>query len=193
MSIAALNAESAFSWADLAARSPDESRLAVGAIGLGLLIFGGRSKRLVTAAPGLVLGLIVALVLTQESSARTQTIAALAGGLLGALTASFLQKLALRLAGVVIGAVLAGALAPLFTETSTTPIWVLVAGGVGGALLLPMLVTKTLRILSPLFAAICFSYALGLDADKQLYAIAGFSIAGVFIQRLLEKKTSTTT
>ena len=193
MTIAGLNAESAFSWAELAARSPEESRLAVGAIGLGLLLFGGRSKRLVSAAPGLILGLIVALIVTQEASPSTQTIAALIGGLVGALMASFLQKLALRIAGVVFGVVLAGAIVPLLPESFTSSIWILVGGGILGALLLPMVVAKTLRFLSPFFAAICFAYALGLEADKQLYAIVGFAIAGFFIQRILEKKADSST
>ena len=188
MLLPAVETSTLLSLAHLSASATDEARVVAGILGVLLLLWGPKSKRLVAAAPGILLGALLAASLLSDQSPSTQAIGAAGAGLAGGLVALILQATALRLAGALIGAVSAAAAYPLVGSESLLPWWVPLAGGLAGLLLIPMLFRSTLKLLSPVFGAICLCFAIGLESDQQLFGLIGFSLLGYILQAGLSRR-----
>jgi len=187
MLIASLDLSSLPSWGSLSQGAPNETRAIVGAIGLLLLLFGARSKRLVSAAPGALLGLTAVAILMDDEPVKTQIIAGLAAAAAGGVLALFVQAVALRIAGALVGAITATVVFPL-VSSAALPWWLPLAGALVGAILLPRLFSAAMKILSPILGAMCLTFALGLKDEHQLYGILGITIGAFALQMVLGKK-----
>lgn len=190
MLVPAVETSTLLSLAHLSASATDEARVVAAVLGVLLLLWGPKSKRLVAAAPGILLGALLAASLLSDQSPSTQAVGAAAAGLAGGFVALILQATTLRLAGALIGAVASAAAYPLFEPSTLPPWWIPLAGALAGLLLIPRLFRSTLKLLSPVFGAICLCFAVGLDADQQLFGLIGFSLAGYAVQAGLSRRGS---
>jgi hypothetical protein len=188
MMIATPDFFSLLSWGALAEAAPAETRVVMGAIGVLLILWGTRSKRLVAAAPGALVGLTAVALLLDAEPVKTQLLAGLVAAVAGAILGLMVQAIALRTAGALIGAIAVTAVFPLVSSQSVPPWWLPLAGALAGALVLPRLFSAAMRIMSPILGAMCLSFALGLKDEHQLYGILGFTIAGFALQMVLGKK-----
>src|SRR5260370_8989723 len=106
-------------------------------IGIAILFFGRRLVWLCVAAVGFAVGVEIAPLLVNEPSSLLALLIALAFGVLGALLALFLQKVAIAVLGFLAGGKVATAIAAAFfvhyAQYSTI---VFVIGGIIGAILL---------------------------------------------------------
>ena len=106
-------------------------------IGIAILFFGRKLFWLTVAAVGFAVGVEIAPLLVNESSSLLALLIALVLGLLGALLALFLQKIAIAVLGFFAGGKLATAIAAAFfvhyAQYSTI---IFVIGGLIGAILL---------------------------------------------------------
>jgi hypothetical protein len=106
-------------------------------IGIAILFFGRKLFWLTVAAVGFAVGVEIAPLLVNESSSLLALLIALVLGLLGALLALFLQKIAIAVLGFFAGGKLATAIAAAFfvhyAQYSTI---IFVIGGIIGAILL---------------------------------------------------------
>src|SRR5438105_6915430 len=128
---------------------------AVGAlIGIVILFFGRKLFWLCVAAVGFLAGIELAPHLVNEPSALLQLTVAIVLGLIGALLALFLQKIAIAVVGFLAGGKLAGAIAAAFfvhhAEYSTI---VFVVGGILGAVLILVVFDWALIVVSSLIGA----------------------------------------
>ena len=192
MLLPAIELPTLLSMADLSSAATQEARYVAGGLGVLLLFWGPRSKRLAAATPGILLGSLLAASFLTDKSTSTQAIGTASAGVIGGIASLVLQAMALRLAGVLIGAVTAASIYPMASSDPIMPWWIPIAGAILGLFILPKLFRSTLKLLSPVFAAICLSYALGLDADQQLFGLIGFSVVGYAIQAGLGRKASRT-
>lgn len=182
---------SLLSWEALSNAAPIETRTAMGIMGALLLVWGSRSKRLVAAAPGALLGITVASMFLGDQSLLIQLGGALGAGLAGAVAALLVQSIALRTIGALIGGIGATVIFPLISDQALPPWWLPLAGALLGSILLPRLFNAALSTLSPILGAMCLSFSLGLEESQQLYGIIGFSLLGFAMPFLLKKKAST--
>src|SRR5438874_8392377 len=120
-------------------------------IGAVILFFGRKLFWLCVAAVGFAAGVEIAPHLVHEPSSLMALIIALVLGLIGALLALFLQKIAIAVLGFLAGGKLAGAIAAAFLihygEHSTI---VFLSGGIIGAILLLFLFHWALIVVSSL-------------------------------------------
>lgn len=182
------NISSLLSWDALASHAPVETRIGMGLIGVLLLVWGSRSKRLVSAAPGALLGITAASLVLSDQSAVTQWIGALAAAVAGGVVAMLVQAIALRTAGALIGGIGATAIFPLVSSPGLPPWWLPLVGALVGVFLLPRLFNATMKIMSPILGAMCLTFALEIGQDHQIYGILGFSLLGLALPFLLAKK-----
>jgi hypothetical protein len=179
---------SLLSWDALANAAPLETRSILGLMGILLLVFGSRSTRLVSAAPGALLGITLASLVLSDQSLGVQIGGALAAGVAGGVVAMLVQSIALRCAGALIGGIGATVVFPMLSSQALPPWWLPLAGAIIGGLLLPRLFNAALSILSPVLGAMCLTFALGLEQSHQLYGIVGFSILGFAMPFLFTAK-----
>src|SRR5262252_3956419 len=106
-------------------------------IGVAILFFGRKLFWLCVAAVGFAVGVEIAPLLVSESSSLLALVIALVLGLLGALLALFLQRVAIAVLGFFAGGKLAIAIAAaFFVHYSQHSTIIFVVGGVIGAILL---------------------------------------------------------
>jgi hypothetical protein len=154
-------------------------------IGAVILFFGRRVFWLCVAAVGFAAGVEIAPHLVQEPSPLLALTVALALGLIGALLALFLQKIAIAVLGFLAGGKLAGAIASAFfvqyAEHSTI---IFVVGGIIGAVLLLTLFDWALIIVSSLIGAhlIVYQSAIGLPQSGSIIVFIGLAVIGILVQ-----------
>ena len=106
-------------------------------IGVVVLFFGRKLFWLCVAAVGFAVGVEIAPLLVNESSSLLALLIALVFGVLGALLALFLQKVAIAVLGFLAGGKLATAIAAsFFVHYAQYSTIIFVIGGVIGAILL---------------------------------------------------------
>src|SRR6267154_5152364 len=106
-------------------------------IGVAILLFGRRLFWLFVAALGFAVGLEIAAYFMREPPQWMTLLVALGCGVIGALLAILLQKLAIAIAGFIAGGRIAWALAAAFYIDHMHYGWItFVIGGILGALLL---------------------------------------------------------
>ena len=152
-------------------------------IGIAILFFGRKLFWLTVAAVGFAVGVEIAPLLVNESSSLLALLIALVLGILGALLALFLQKVAIALLGFLAGGKLATAIAAAFfvhyAQYSTI---IFVIGGIIGAILLPAVFGWALIVVSSFIGAYLIQSAIVLPPTGSTLVFIGLAIVGIFVQ-----------
>jgi hypothetical protein len=164
-------------------------RLAVGA---ALLVLGRKLFWLFVAAVGFAAGWTVTSDLLHVQPEWLALAIALAAGVLGALLATFVQKMAIGLAGFLAGAFLATGLVSMLNLAAAPWAWVaFIVGGILGALLLGAAFDWALVGLSSLAGAMLVTNALELSSTMHLLVLVGLFVLGVILQSVLRSGSVT--
>jgi hypothetical protein len=151
--------------------------------GIILLAFGYRVFWLLIGAIGFVAGMTLATWLFPDAPQSVALIAAVGAGLLGAVIALFMQKIA-----VVVGGFLAGGYFVLQLAERTgwavpqMPWLPFVVGGVVGALIVSLLFRWAIIVLSSFTGALLIVHALGATSPWNAALTVILLIAGIFLQ-----------
>jgi hypothetical protein len=162
-------------------------------IGVVTLFFGRKLFWLCVAAVGFAIGVEIAPLLVNEPSSLLALVVAVVFGVLGALLALFVQKVAVAVLGFVAGGKLATAIAAAFfvhyVQYSTI---VFVAGGIIGAILLLALFNWALIVVSSFIGAylIVFQDAIVLPPIGSTIVFIGLAIVGMFVQAASFRRTA---
>src|SRR5436190_7265167 len=152
-------------------------------IGIVILLFDGKLFWLCVAAVGFAAGVEIAPHLVNEPSPLLALTVALVLGLIGALLALFLQKIAIAVLGFLAGGKLAGAIAAAFfvhyAQYSTV---IFLVGGVVGAILLLVLFDWALIVVSSLIGAHLIQSAIVLPASGSTILFIALTIIGILTQ-----------
>src|ERR1043165_112573 len=132
-------------------------------IGVVILFFGRKLFWLCVGAVGFAVGVEIAPLLVNESSSLLALLIALIFGVLGALLALFLQKLAIAVLGFLAGGKLATAIAAaFFVQYAQYSTIIFVIGGIIGAILLLAVFNWALIIVSSFIGAYFIQSAIVL-------------------------------
>ncbi len=154
--------------------------------GGALLVLGRKLFWLFVAAVGFAAGWAVATDLLSVEPDWLALVIAVVVGVVGALVAQFVQRLAIGLAGFLAGAFLALSLVRLLNLEAAWWGWLaLVAGGIVGAVLLGAAFEWALIGLSSLAGALLIVGALDLSSTMHLLVLLGLFVAGVIVQSAL--------
>jgi hypothetical protein len=152
-------------------------------IGAVILFFGRKLFWLCVAAIGFAAGVELAPHLVQQPSALLSLTIALLLGIIGALLALFLQKIAIGVLGFLAGGKLAGAIAAAFfvhyAQRSTI---IFVVGGIVGAILLLVLFSGALIVVSSLIGAHWIQSAIVLPPSGSTIVFIGLAVIGILVQ-----------
>ena len=152
-------------------------------IGIAILFFGRKLFWLTVAAVGFAVGVEIAPLLVNEPSSLLALLIALVLGVLGALLALFLQKIAIAILGFFAGGKLATAIAAAFfvhyAQYSTI---IFVIGGIIGAILLLAVFGWALIVVSSFIGAYLIQSAIVLPPTGSTLVFIGLAIVGIFVQ-----------
>jgi hypothetical protein len=152
-------------------------------IGIVILFFGRKLFWLCVAAVGFAAGVEIAPHLVHEPSSLLALTVAIVLGIIGALLALFLQKVAIAVLGFLAGGKLAGAIASAFLvhygQYSTV---IFLVGGVLGAILLLVLFDWALIVVSSLIGAHLIQSAVVLPATGSTIVFLGLAVVGILVQ-----------
>jgi hypothetical protein len=152
-------------------------------IGVVILFFGRRLFWLCVAAIGFAAGVELAPHLIHEPSPLLALTVALVLGFIGALLATFLQKIAIAVAGFLAGGKLAVAISGAFYAAHTQDFWLtFLIGGIVGALLLLFLFDWALIFLSSVVGAHLIRAAIVLPATGNAILFVVLVLIGVVVQ-----------
>ncbi|MCJ7678681.1 MAG: TMEM198/TM7SF3 family protein [Anaerolineales bacterium] len=158
-------------------------RLLVGGV---LLVLGRKLFWLFVAAVGFAAGWAVSANLLHVQPEWLALLIALVAGVLGALLAQFVQRMAIGLAGFLAGGYLAISLVSLLQLQGSLWGWLaFLGGGILGAVLLAASFEWALIGLSSLAGAMLVTGALKLSSTMHLLVLAGLFVLGVIIQSAL--------
>jgi len=158
-------------------------------VGVVLLFFGRRLFWLFVAALGFAIGLQLAPHLSQNPPLWLSLLLSLGLGLLGALLAIMLQKLAIGIAGFVVGGRVAVALAAaLWVNHAHYSIITFVVGGMIGALLLVALFDWALIIFSAIEGARLIADTVHLPSTGTTLLLVTLAIFGVIVQSAMFRR-----
>ena len=159
---------------------------AVGAlIGIVILFFGRKLFWLCVAAVGFLAGIELAPHLVTEPSPVVELAVALVLGVLGALLAFLLQKIAVAVVGFLAGGKLASAIAAaFFVHYSQYSAIIFVVGGLIGAMLLMFLFDWALIVVSSFIGAnlIALQGAIELPSTGLTIVFWVLAISGILVQ-----------
>src|SRR5213595_2376484 len=164
-------------------------------IGIVILLFGRKLFWLCVAAVGFAVGVEIAPHLVNEPSPLLALTVALVLGLIGALLALFLQKIAIAVLGFLAGGKLAGAIAAAFfvhyAQHSTI---IFVVGGVIGAILLLVLFDWALIVVSSLIGAhlIVYQSTIALPQSGSIILFIGLAVVGILVQAASLRRSGAT-
>ena len=155
-------------------------------VGIALLLFGRRLFWLFVAALGFAIGLQLAPYLSHNPPLWLSLLLSLGLGLLGALVAFLLQKLAIGIAGFLVGGRLALALAAAFlADHAHYSTVTFVIGGILGAILLLALFDWALIIFSSIEGARLIGDAVHLPSSGTTVLIVVLAIFGILVQAMM--------
>jgi hypothetical protein len=161
-------------------------------IGIVILFFGRKLFWLCVAAVGFAAGVELGPHLVHEPSPLLALIIALALGLIGALLALFLQKIAIAVLGFLAGGKLAGAIAAAFlvqyAQYSTV---IFIAGGIIGAILLLVLFDWALILVSSLIGAHLIQCTIVLPPSGSTIVFIGLAVLGILVQAASLRRSQT--
>jgi hypothetical protein len=158
-------------------------------IGLGiiLLIFGRRLFWLFVALVGFLLGMEFSWVILGEQPKWVMLFIGLGTGLIGALLAVLVERVAFALAGFYAGAYLALIGAQSFGVGGNT-ILLFAVGGLIGAVLAALIMDWVIIVLSCLVGSGAVVVSLGLGQTVSLLIFLVLAVAGTFLQtRVMER------
>jgi hypothetical protein len=153
-------------------------------LGAILLLFGRTLYWVFVGIAGFLLGMTLADEYLRSQSEAVQFIAALAAGVIGALLAVFVQRLAFAVGGFFAGGYIALRVAAHFGAAPDDTIW-FVVGGVIGAIIAAMLMDWAIIVLSSLAgAAAIVSGLTGMNMDSNVQSIlfVVLAIVGIVVQ-----------
>ena len=152
-------------------------------IGIVILLFGRKLFWLCVAAVGFAAGVEIAPHLVNEPSPLLALTVALVLGLIGALLALFLQKIAIAVLGFLAGGKLAGAIAAaFFVQYAQYSTVIFLVGGVIGAILLLVLFDWALIVVSSLIGAHLIQSTIMLPPSGSTIVFIALTIIGILIQ-----------
>jgi len=159
-------------------------------IGVVILLFGRKLFWLCVAAVGFAAGVEIAPHLVHEPSPVLALTIALVLGLIGALLALFLQKIAIAVLGFLAGGKVAGEIAAAFLvqymQYSTA---IFLVGGIIGAILLLVLFDWALIVVSSLIGAHLIQSAIVLPPSGSTIVFIGLVILGILVQAASLRRT----
>jgi hypothetical protein len=161
-------------------------------VGIALLILGRKLFWLFVACVGFAVGFTYAQQLRLTQSGLMILVVALVLGLIGALLAIFLERVAIALAGFVAGGYTTMAMMTLFDIEGGQLLWlVYVIGGIIGALLLFFIFDWALIALSSIIGAALIIQQLEFSPTLKMTLFFGLLLAGfVFQTALLRREPS---
>lgn len=152
--------------------APVLARIAAGLLGLLLLLRGARLYRLAVVAPGVLAGAALAVAGAGAlglgpvpTVVAVVVVAIVAGGL-----CALVEKLAVALAGVVVGVGVAQAVAPLVV--ASPPWWAAVLGGLVGLVAFPALWRAVLPLITAALGALALTWAVDLHSSILALGVA---------------------
>jgi hypothetical protein len=152
-------------------------------IGVVILFFGRKLFWLCVAAVGFAVGVEIAPHLVNEPSSLLALLVALAFGVIGALLALFLQKVAIAVLGFLAGGKLASTIAAAFfvhyAQYSTI---IFVAGGIIGAILLLAIFDWALIVVSSFIGAYLIESAIVLPPTGLTLVFLALAVIGMVVQ-----------
>src|SRR5438874_4567530 len=152
-------------------------------IGIVILLFGRKLFWLCVAAVGFAAGVEIAPHFVNEPSPLLALTIALFLGLIGALLALFLQKIAIAVLGFLAGGKLAGAIAAaFFVHYAQYSAIIFLVGGLVGAILLLALFDWALIVVSALIGAHLIQSAIVLPPSGSRTVFIGLAIIGILVQ-----------
>jgi hypothetical protein len=152
-------------------------------IGIVILFFGRKLFWLCVAAVGFAAGVELAPHLVAEPSPLLQLTVAIVLGIIGALLALFVQKIAIAVFGFLAGGKLAGAIAAaFFVHYVQYSAVIFVVGGLIGALLLLTLFNWALIVVSSLVGAHLIQSAIVLPPTGSTIVFLGLAVIGMVVQ-----------
>src|SRR6266498_2666283 len=160
-------------------------------IGVVILLFGRKLFWLCVAAVGFAAGVEIAPHVVHDPSSLMALIIALVLGLLGALLALFLQKVAIAVLGFLAGGKLTGAIAAAFlVHYAQYSAIIFVVGGIIGAILLLVLFDWALIVVSSLIGAHLIESAIVLPPSGSTILFIGLAIIGIMVQATSLRRSS---
>jgi len=157
-------------------------------IGVVVLFFGRKLFWLCVAAIGFAAGVELAPHLVQDPSALLSLTIALLLGIIGALLALFLQKIAIAVFGFFAGGKLGGAIAAaFFVHYAQYSAVIFVVGGLIGALLLLTLFDLALIVISSLIGAHLIQSAIVLPPAGSTIVFLGLAVIGMLVQASMRR------
>ena len=152
-------------------------------IGAVILFFGRKLFWLCVAAVGFAAGIEIAPHLIHEPSPLLALTVALVLGLIGALLALFLQKIAIAVVGFLAGGKLAGAIAAaFFVQYAQHSTIIFLIGGILGAIFMLTLFDWALIVISSLIGAHLIQSAIVLPASGSTILFMGLAVVGILVQ-----------
>src|SRR6059036_2780587 len=160
-------------------------------IGIVILLFGRKLFWLCVAAVGFAAGVEIAPHLVHEPSPLLALTVALVLGLIGALLALFLQKVAIAVLGFLAGGYLAGAIAAAFFIHSAQYYTIIfLVGGFIGAILLLAVFDWALIVVSSLIGAHLIQSAIVLPPTGSTLVLIGLAVLGILVQAAWFRRTA---
>jgi hypothetical protein len=160
-------------------------------IGVVILFFGRKLFWLCVAAVGFAVGVEIAPQLVHEPSTVLALVIAIVFGVLGALLALFLQKVAIAVLGFLAGGKLASAIAgAFFVHYAQYSTIIFVVGGIIGAILLLALFDWALIVVSSFIGAYLIQSAIVLPPTGSTLVFVGLAIVGIFVQAASFRRTA---
>jgi hypothetical protein len=160
-------------------------------IGGALLLAGRRLFWLFVGAAGFVVGLEVGARYFPTQTELVQVVIALIAGILFAILAILVQRIAVAIAGFLIAGYLFTNIIELFAANLETWYWLpFVIGGIIGAILVSVLFDWALIVLSSLAGAAIITQALALSGAVGIGVILALTAVGVIIQASTDRKVT---
>ncbi len=152
-------------------------------VGAAILLFGRKLFWLFVAALGFAVGLEIAAYFMKEPPQWLTLVVALGCGLIGALLAILLQKIAIAIAGFIAGGRIAWALAAaFFVDHAHYRGITFLVGGILGAFLLLALFDWVLILLSSIEGAHLISSGITLPEKGMMILFIALAVIGVIVQ-----------
>ncbi len=160
-------------------------------IGLVILFFGRKVFWLCVAAAGFAVGVEIAPQLIHEPSSTVALLIALVFGVLGALLALFLQKIAIAVVGFLAGGKLATAIAAaFFVQYAHYSTIIFIVGGIIGAILLLAVFDWALIVVSSFIGAYLIQSAIVLPPTGSTLVFVGLAVVGIFVQAAFFRRSA---
>ena len=155
------------------------------------MFFGRKLFWLCVAAVGFAAGLQIAPLLVNEASSVLALVIAVVFGILGALLAVFIQKIAIAVLGFLAGGKLATAIAAaFFVQHAQYSTIIFVIGGIIGAILLLAVFGWALIVVSSFIGAYLIQSAIVLPPSGLTLVFIGLAILGIFVQAVSFRRSA---